>query len=221
MGLVLFNNLEALESYYYAFIAPLVAIWLMEMELVASSVDIDHDFGTQELSEGFPSWSVSSIMCLFVYVLTPLQSVTLESLNGALMSVASTLKVPGAFDAFTTLSSSTYTANGADDPRHKGWLLRVATSDDLRRVACELSLRPGRLLLDWLDSVILVTTRQNTAAEVSAIGPVVRRPGTGRSGSVQSICGYSAKLGRVSNTLLGLFGRRYHPTHSPLLWRWL
>ena len=61
MGLAPSNDPVALKTSYYTFVAPLVALWLMEVELVVRLVDIAREFGSHELTGGFPSRSVSFV----------------------------------------------------------------------------------------------------------------------------------------------------------------
>lgn len=44
-----------LESFYYTHIAPIVALWLMEVRLAMISIDLDASFGDSELHDGIPA----------------------------------------------------------------------------------------------------------------------------------------------------------------------
>lgn len=136
------------------------------------------------------------------------------------MSVANLLGLPNARDAISMLPSSTMDA--ADNVGCKNWLLQVATNDDLRRVACELSHRPRRFLIDWLDDVRFFCISSNTSLTLVA-GPVIKRSYSRRTLLVPVVRGYGSKLGGFPYPAVGLNRWSYHTTHTPLLWRrpWL
>lgn len=145
MGLVGEDDIQHLESFYHTHLAPIVALWLMEVRLAMMSIDLDAGFGDSELHDGIPAMYVDSY-AIYCYAEIVCRE-SLGQLSNALQAIANLLGLTSTCD---TISNLRLPSGKQEMAESRDWLLQVASNPDTSLVACQLQGRPCRLLLNWL-----------------------------------------------------------------------